>query len=475
MTQIILWNSYASLDYEQRFGKESLDKYGRPFNLGDYATVRPLGAHQIASWLRQNGYTVVVIDFCTWMGTVELCDVTESYISSDTIAIGVSTSFWISSSEPRWVEAARYRIESRHPNLKWLLGGSREIDCRWRWVQFRSYAEDALLDFLTENNAPRKFDIKTSTTDYSDRDFIQPSEILSLELGRGCQFKCKFCAYPLIGKKPGTYIKNMHVVRDQLVRNYERFGVTRYNFIDDTVNEDEEKIENLARLAQSLPFELEWVGYCRADLIWSRPNTIRLLRESGLRSVFFGIESFHRRASMTIGKGWSGRHAKDFILKLKDEWGDEVGISLGLIVGLPGEPLDSLDEHNEWLIANDIGRWAWQPLHVSNKKMFMWTSEFDRNSAQYGIKFRGEDTDDWYHDLADRQSAINKSRELSIRAFQTIRNCGFALSDYCTTTGEDYRSSMDIKIKDMIEQDHFAKIASSIKSNVRRYVGGHLS
>jgi hypothetical protein len=469
MTQVILWNSYG-------YGSSDVNHGVTRFNIGDYSSVRPLGAHQLAFWLRQNGYSVVVIDFCNYISTTNLTYITESYITKDTIAVGVSTSFWQSRFEPSWVDPARSEIERKHPNIKWILGGAREVEYRQEWITFNSYAEDSVLSFLSENSSTIKFDIKKSIGQYTNLDFIQPHEVLSMELGRGCQFKCKFCAYPMIGKKKGTYVRNMHLVREELIKNYEEYGVTRYNFIDDTVNEDIEKVENLARLTQSLPFELEWVGYCRADLIWSRPTTIKTLRDSGLRSVFFGIESFHPVASKIIGKGWSGKHAKNFLLELKDRWCDQISISLGLIVGLPMEPLDSLDEHSDWLIQNKFGgRWAWTPLSISNKSKYTWKSEFEKNYQKYGIEFDKEESDDWYHDLSNKKTSIDKTNSLSKKGFQHMSNSGFSQSDYCTTTGSSYVESSKLTLPELFSSQIIQNIRNCLTENVSRYIRSHQS
>lgn len=475
MAQIILWNSYCGSDNRGGLSKDLLRKDN--WNIADFSTVRPLGAHQMASWLRENGYSVAVIDFCDKMTTQQLVDVTSRYIQNNTIAIGVSTTFWPGDTEPFWILEARSAVENLYSNIKWMLGGSRDTDAkRLSWIEFSSYAEDNVLSFLNKNDNFTKFDIKTSVIHYTDRDFIRPHEVLSFELGRGCQFKCKFCRFPLLGKKRGTYIKNMHLVKDQLIEIYERFGVTRYNFIDDTVNEDEEKIENLARLAQSLPFKLEWIGFCRADLIWARPNTIKLLTESGLVSTFFGIESFEPNASKLVGKGWSGKHAKEFLLKLKDEWGDRVTMNLGLIVGIPGESLNSLDEHNEWLIHNDIGKWRWAPLFVTNKNQnSIWLSEFDKNYEKYGLKFSEQNSINWHHDQCNYQQAIDKSVQLQTRAFNSLKNCGFTLSDYCTTLGTDFKTSMHLRWAELFSDESRTEIYNSMKRNVDNYVVNHLS
>jgi hypothetical protein len=57
----------------------------------DNSTVRPIACYQLASWIRQHGYTVKVIDYCHAMTTDELVAITNKHIGSDTLAIGVGT------------------------------------------------------------------------------------------------------------------------------------------------------------------------------------------------------------------------------------------------------------------------------------------------------------------------------------------------------------------------------------------------
>lgn len=118
MANIILWNS---------------TDFPRYNTLG--CPARSLGAYQLASWLRHNGYTVKVIDFCSLMSTDNLVNITEKYINEDTLTIGVSTTFWRSEGwnpigdyvyvEPKWVISARKIIENKFPDIKWTMGGAR--------------------------------------------------------------------------------------------------------------------------------------------------------------------------------------------------------------------------------------------------------------------------------------------------------------------------------------------------------------
>lgn len=436
MANLILWNSFGV----------------------KYTALRPLGAHQIASWLTQNGYTVEVIDFCHLMSTDDLVRLTAQHITTDTIAVGVSSTFWTDDAvegrtEPDWILSARQQLESTY-TLDWLLGGSKSTfhSLKLNWIKIHGHGEDSVLDYMDKRlgtGVPRsQFNIQNLCGQYVDNLHIEPSEVLSIELGRGCQFKCSFCRYPLIGKKKGTYIRDLNLVRDEFLSNYERYGTTRYFITDDTVNESDEKIQELADIAQTLPFKLEWIGYLRLDLIGSRPHTIQTLKDSGLKGAFFGIESFHKSASKTVGKGWNGVHGKDFLLELKSKWGNDVLMQLGFIVGLPEESMtDLLDTHN-WCIANEIGSWNFHPLHIERNSGRAWTSEFDRNHFEYGYSFPNPlDNEFWKNEHWDRAVAKKAAEHLNNDAFKYAKN-GVWMVGELASLGHSIDSIMHLCKKD---------------------------
>ena len=405
MTHLIIWNSFGT----------------------DTAPIRPLGAHQLGTWLSQFNYNVKIIDFCNLMTTEELVKITEKYITDETISIGASTTFWKDRDselkvfgEPAWALQARDKIENMYPNLKWILGGwqtSKDYQTK-EWIKFDGHGEDSVLKFLDNHTkyvlTRQKFDIQSLNKHYLDDLHITPTEVLPMEMSRGCQFKCSFCRYPLIGKKKGTYLRDLKLIREELILNYERYGTTRYSIVDDTVNEDDDKIKGLADIAQSLPFKLEWIGYLRLDLIGSRRHTISMLKDSGLVSAFFGIESFHKDASKIVGKGWNGIYAKDFLIELKHLWNNSISFQLGLIVGLPGETENHLHQTLKWCIENNIDNWTFSPLHIDIGDKRPYKSNFDINYANYGYSFPNpNDNEFWINDNWTRASAIKVSRQLT--------------------------------------------------------------
>ena len=401
-----------------------------------HAPVRPAACHYLASWLRQHGHAVKVIDFCSLMSTQDLVNITLKNIRSNTVAVGVSSTFWkrgadnyTQPGEPQWVLDARRIVQQKHLNLDWVLGGSNTHtrNLKFAWQLLHGHAEDSLLVYMNEKTTKQyqqsKFDIATAHIQYGADLGLQSTESLPLEMSRGCQFKCTFCGYPLIGKKKGTYLKGFDLTERELLMNYEEYGITKYAVLDDTFNESDEKVQAMADIAQRLPFKLEWAGYNRLDLIGSKKHTIQTLKDAGLRSAFFGIESFHKDASKIVGKGWNGIHGKDFLLELKKQWGRDVNFHLSFIVGLPGETEEDIHISHQWCKDNNMPSWNYNGLQLrrgGQPEEMEWASEFSKNSSQYGFKFPHPLKDSyWENGTWNVQTAEKKANELTndARAF----------------------------------------------------------
>ena len=392
-----------------------------------------------------------MIDFCRHIPTDDLIKITEKHIDKNTYAIGVSSTFWNTNEdefennnlnviggayEPDWVIAARDKLEPLYTNVKWILGGSNSHSplIKKEWVKFHMYAENALLKWLNEQSGNtmqlEEFDIKNTIKYYDESDFIEPYEFLQLELGRGCIFKCKYCSFPNIGKKPGTYLRCYDDLRKEVIENYDKWGVTRYYYTDDTVNESEEKVLMLLKLAQSLPFKIEWIGYCRADLIWANPHTANWLTDSGLVSTDFGIESFNPFSSKIIGKGWSGKHAKDWLLKIKDDWKNKCSMELLMIAGLPGWSEKEYYEDHEWLQSNNIDSYWFFPLYINpNFGTKGYHSEFDLNYKNYGYWFENNNTINWKFNGYDRNYIKKLENDRREQYAKYMKIAGFYLGD----------------------------------------------
>jgi radical SAM superfamily enzyme YgiQ (UPF0313 family) len=150
---------------------------------------------------------------------------------------------------------------------------------------------------------------------------------------------------------------------DEFTEMYERFGTTSYYFIDETFNADVERIENLGKVYEKLPFDLEFFAYNRADLLDAHPHTQDILHECGQRGALFGIESFHPEGAKLAKKPWSAKRGKDFLLHIQDKW-PKTHIECSFIVGLPGVPREHYFETADWLLETKLGFFNFKPLYM---------------------------------------------------------------------------------------------------------------
>ena len=242
---------------------------------------------------------------------------------------------------------------------------------------------------IINDSRAESYDFSECQMNYQDHDVILPGETLLLEVARGCIFKCAFCSFPMNGKKKLDFIRNMDLIYQELVDNYERFGVTRYFFSDDTVNDSPEKCEMIHDVSKRLPFKLDWWGYIRLDLLTAHPKTVDWLFESGLRSAFFGIETLNPDTAKLIGKGGDRTRLFNTVRKIKQQYGDSVNLHAGFIYGLPHESMQSLQQTTDFLLSeqNPLDSWQAKVLNIRPNNQTYSTdflSDLDKNYAKYG-------------------------------------------------------------------------------------------
>ena len=405
---------------------------------------RAIGAYRIASHLRQHGYTTQVIDFVDEFDFEQLSVLLDKFTGSNTLALCVSTTFLKSQSDDmvsstykklRTISDRLRKVinfyKTKNRKIK-IIGGGANIN----WykdddifdVIVTGYGEVVVLDYLNGlRHGPKKIypklhdkeiingdqqllEVSTMRHIWDPRDCILPRETLPIEISRGCIFNCKFCSYPLNGKKKFDYIRDPQLIRQELISNYEQFGTTNYMFSDDTFNDSTYKLEILHEVFTTLPFRIQFVAYLRLDLLYAHPEQITLLKEMGLKSAAFGIESMNPRTAKFIGKGLAKDKIKEFLPRLYyDLWNQEVSVICSLIVGLPYETPDQLEESFTWFINSGINS-IWMPLAITPSNFYL--SDIDKNYAKYGYELSDE-IGYWKSPIMDRKFAEKTAQRFS--------------------------------------------------------------
>jgi len=398
---------------------------------------RALSAYQLAHQCRENNFSCQVIDFVNDFTEHELFEYVTKFVDEDTLSVGISTSFlndfklMIGSKAtlpmliPEHIQNVCIKIKKLYPNVRICLGGAKALQgVEIEWVDdiFQGYSEDQFIQYLTSlkdnkinpflkringkviyNVENRQFDITKLEHRFTEQDCILPNEVLPIEISRGCIFKCKFCAFPLNGKKKLDHIRDYDLIRDELLYNYMMYGTTQYFFNDDTLNDSVDKLDGLHTVIMSLPFKIEFSCWMRLDLLHKNKRTIKLLKEMGLRTVFFGIESFNKRTLKSIGKSMDPDKVKAFLLELYNEhWDKEVTMYLGMIAGLPYETKEQIQESVDWIAGTPFA-FHFEPLRLSDSGGDFYKSDFETNYAKYGYTLDSESV--WSNEHMEQKDA----------------------------------------------------------------------
>lgn len=385
---------------------------------------RAHGAHKIASFLREYGADIEVIDYAFAWHLEEWKDLWKSRYNSKTLFLCISTAFRQSSlflwQFVDWIKENYSHIT--------IIGGTQSIDkllpfkIDWYCFGYGEYAMLELVKNLRDGTTSKMkyyevgdrkiinaqvdypaFPKRSMKISYEDRDYIESWEVLPMEWSRGCIFQCAFCTYPILGVKD-DHSRDENDLYDELIENYERWGTKHYALSDETVNDYHKKLERYASIIKKLPFKPRFGGYARGDIVAATKKHWDTYIELGFTNHFYGIESLHHPSAKAVGKGMDSGRLKDGLIEFKEyimKNHDFYAGHISLIAGLPHETLKTLDEGNDWIKKNwndnftaigilsinlpvYVGKYAELAKKLAN------ISLIEKDPERYGYKIQGE-------------------------------------------------------------------------------------
>jgi hypothetical protein len=387
-----------------------------------------IGAYKLAHSLRKNGYTCLVVNHFSHYTDNEFAKIINLAVGDQTKLIGFSTTFLrrtvkggtagtkfsdlsAESIFPQGKETEDKFIalcKKKNNNIKMIVGGYKvNKDFKNKNIDYVciGYAEDSIINVMNHlvhgdplKNAIKNLwgrtiidDPKQKSYDFANADFewlpedVLEHKVLPIEIGRGCIFQCKFCSFPMNGKQNLDFVKAEELLYQELLSNYERFGITHYRIVDDTFNDHREKINMMSRVIKKLPFQPIFWAYIRLDLLTTRPETISQLYDIGVKGMFFGIESLNSQTAKIVGKGYDCNKQIETIQKIRSNF--DISMHGSFIVGLPEESIESSLDSYKRIKTGEIPlhSYTFNPLYI-NKVKLLFPSEFDRNWDKYGYK-----------------------------------------------------------------------------------------
>jgi lipoate synthase len=262
---------------------------------------------------------------------------------------------------------------------------------------------------------------------------LNEKDIVQFEIRLGCKFNCTFCNFEFRGAKK-VHDTETATLSKMFTDAQGKYNVTRFAAADDTVNEEESKVDLLVSATEHLSYKPKIVGFMRFDVMMAHPHTAEKLDRAGFIGPYFGIETFHPVAGKHIRKKVNRERGLNFLEFLTTQY-PHWWVNSGYIIGLPGEPL----KHN-WSVLKEIRKRKLLdgiiPAALSIWQISGWTeneSEMVKNPGKFGLTLTDKLTEDhehpglhfihWHHEHADYNTAVlyrNKSAPMLAKGGITL-------------------------------------------------------
>lgn len=272
-------------------------------------------AYQIASEYRKRGVPVVMGGFHATLVPEEVSDYAES------ILIGEAETLW-----PRVIEDFR--------------------NGRLRRVYRRA-------------GRPSLDGLKLDRSIFSGKRYLP---IGLVEAGRGCQFRCEFCAIQ-------SYFKSTQTRRParEIVEEVRRLNKKLIFFVDDNITSNMEEAKKFLRAL--IPLNIRWVSQASINAAHDE-EFLRLIKASGCQGLLIGFESLNPQNLKRMHKGFNQMKG-GYEVSLANLRRHRIRLYVTFILGYDDDGVDTFEEtlefamkHRFYLVAfNHLTPFPGTPLY----------------------------------------------------------------------------------------------------------------
>lgn len=298
-------------------------------------------------------------------------DMVVMYTSTPTLMIDIETARRIKEAKPSIVTVLTGPHVTILPAESLRAGkGSIDIVCRgefdystkelcegreWNKIDGISFIKDDKIVHTTdrpmiENLDDLPFVSQIYKRDLPIKEYIIPhfkSPYVSIYSSRGCPSKCIYCLWPQTFSGQRMRTRSPQNVFEEVKWITENIPEMReLSFDDDTFSANKQHAREVAQLIK--PLGISWTINARANCDF---ETLKIMREAGLRHVVVGFESGNAQILKNIKKGVTKEQAIQFSKDCK-----KLGLSIhgAFIMGLPGETQETIRETIKFAIGMDL-------------------------------------------------------------------------------------------------------------------------
>lgn len=158
---------------------------------------------------------------------------------------------------------------------------------------------------------------------------------------RGCPFKCIYCgSHNIFGRR--TRRRSVKNVIDEIEHLYRTYGIMGIYYCDDTFTLSPKWVREYCEELKRRNLDIKWAGQSRVDQ--TDRDLMKLMKDSGLVQLDFGVESGSEKILKVLGKGGAGDRADQIknSFKLCNEL--DIRTLATFIIGNPEETKEDIDQ-----------------------------------------------------------------------------------------------------------------------------------
>ena len=154
---------------------------------------------------------------------------------------------------------------------------------------------------------------------------------------RGCVYNCNYCSSSLImGKKfrsrsPGNVV-------DEIEELIDTYRINDIGFMDDTFMLNKKRASDIADEIKARDLDLTFAASSRVDRV--DKSLLENLKSSGLKTIYYGVESGSQRILDLMKKGITLKNVEDAVKMAKDV---NLEVLTSFILGYPGETEEDMN------------------------------------------------------------------------------------------------------------------------------------
>lgn len=226
--------------------------------------------------------------------------------------------------------------------------------------------------------------------------------ITSMITSRGCPFDCDFCSRPVFGRSYRS--RSAANIVDE-IETITPYGYDRIWFADDIFPFSKETCFSVCNEIIDRRLDVSWECLCRTDIVNEEIAT--KMKKAGCHRVFFGIESGNDETLKMMRKRITVENAKRAVETAKSA---EIEVGAFFILGYPGEtdetmldtirfasslpldylsftvpyPIPSTGLHKKLEDRMVVDEWR-KPIRGLVKHVLLYDSEFSMNKLKFGM------------------------------------------------------------------------------------------